>query len=554
MEGGSRPGGCRNIMKFFITNLPEGCTPWELKCGVASFGEVSGTFVAKKRDKDGRRFGFASFKDVKDISELEKALKGIKLGGCKMIVNVDRFCFDNGAGGVPANNSVQRPQQDCNDSGRQFNTRDCRSYRDVVGKGKMEGSSKEVGGSYSDRSAGGWKSVVVLDRTAAFRNLWGVAMVAKSVDLETLVDLNRLLRIAKRSQKFSRSWRCLGPWFSKLDAWEGQSLPFERVAWIRLLGVPLHLLESDVVKMIGERIGKVLYVPKSSAEEKDLSMARVGVLVGEVDRIKEFVVVRWKDRSFRILVEEELDVWVPDCLGVVVDVCPSGSSPAVASPVDRPVDPGFAGDDNVEVEESCMGEGAVGVDEPMLFPSKGLGSGEGHNEVHINLESFVDPDVGNRHKEVESNKGGIHYFKAGRKSKRFRKGGSKNSGHAVVGSPSGFLDSIEKGRPKKRNRVQESEFNEEVLESEDSDPFSLDNLLNQMRDNRTTRVGGQSPVATVNLNQPLNSDGIPVDITEGVEDEVSPEVQDQRIDGSLDPGILESEGTHREDEGPFHME
>ncbi|MFS8013511.1 hypothetical protein Hanom_Chr14g01333791 [Helianthus anomalus] len=268
-------------------------------------------------------------------------------------------------------------------------------------------------------------------------------------------------------------------------------------------------------------------------------MGRVGVLVGEVDRINEFVVVRWKDRSFRILVEDELDVWVPDCLGVVVDVSPSGSSPAVASPVDRPVEPSFAGDDNVEVEESCMGEGAVGVDEPTFSLSKGLGSGEGHNEVHINWESFVDPDVRYRHKEVETNEGGIHYFKAGRKSKRFRKGGSKNSGHAVA---------------QERNRSQESEFNEEVLESEDSDPFSLDNLLNQMRDNRSTRVGGQSPVATVNLNQPLNSDGIPVDIIEGVVDEVSPEVQDQRLDGSLDPGIPESEGTHREDGGPLQME
>ncbi|KAJ0485317.1 putative RNA recognition motif domain, nucleotide-binding alpha-beta plait domain superfamily [Helianthus annuus] len=311
MEGCSRPGGSRNITKFFITNLPEGCTPWELKCGVANFGEVSGTFVAKKRDKDGRRFGFASFKDVKDTSELEKALKGIKLGGCKLIVNIARFSFDNGAGGVPVNNSVQRPRQVCNDSGRQFNTRDFRSYRDVLGKGKVEGSSKEVGGSYSDSSVGGWKSVVVPDRTATFRDLWGVAMVAKSVDLETLVDLNRLFRIAKVNytniqylgglstlitfadesvaKNFLEAGDVWGPWFSKLDAWEGQSLSFERVAWIRLLGVPLHLLESDVVKMVGEGFGKVLYVPKSSGEEKDLSMGMVGVLVGEVDRIKEFV-------------------------------------------------------------------------------------------------------------------------------------------------------------------------------------------------------------------------------------------------------------------------
>ncbi|KAJ0714939.1 hypothetical protein HanPI659440_Chr13g0495091 [Helianthus annuus] len=306
--------------------------------------------------------------------------------------------------------------------------------------------------------------------------------------------------------------------------------------------------------MVGEGFGKVLYVPKSIGEEKDLSMGRVRVLVGEVDRIKEFVVVRWKDRSFRILVEEELDVWVPDCIGAVVDVSPSGSSPAVASPVDRPVEPGFAGDDNVEVEGTCMGEGAVGVDEPTPSLSKGVGSGEVPNEVHISWESFVDPGARNLSKEVEINNGGIHYFKAGRKSKRFRKGGSKNMGAAVVGSPSGLMDSIEKGRPKKRNRAQVGEYSKEVLESEDNDPFSLDNLLNQMRDNRSTRVDGQSPVASVNLNQPLNSDGIPIDIIEGVMDEVSSEDQDQRLDGSLDPGILESEGTHREDGGPLQME
>ncbi|MFS8000864.1 hypothetical protein Hanom_Chr13g01183581 [Helianthus anomalus] len=168
-----------------------------------------------------------------------------------------------------------------------------------------------------------------------------------------------------------------------------------------------------------------------------------------------------------------------------------------------------------------MGEGAVGVDEPTPSLSKVVGSGEGPNEVRINWESFVDPGAGNLFKEAGINNGGIHYFKAGRKSKRFRKGGSKNMGVAVVGSSSVLMDSIEKCRPKKRNRAQVGEYSEEVLESEDSDPFSLDNLLNQMRDKRSTRVDGQSPAATVILNQPLNSDGIPIDIIEGVMDEVS---------------------------------
>ncbi|KAJ0835336.1 hypothetical protein HanRHA438_Chr16g0754061 [Helianthus annuus] len=181
--------------------------------------------------------------------------------------------------------------------------------------------------------------------------------------METLVDLDQLLRIAKVdfsniqylgglsilitlvnkdvAKKFIEARDVWGPWFSKLDIWEGQSMPFERVAWLRLLGVPLHLVDSDVVKMVGEEFGKVLHVPKSFGGEKDLSMGRNGVLVGEVERIKEFVSIRWKNRRFRILVEEELDVWVPDCLGVVVGSSPAGSSPLVSSPVGRPVDSGF---------------------------------------------------------------------------------------------------------------------------------------------------------------------------------------------------------------------
>ncbi|KAM0047068.1 hypothetical protein Hdeb2414_s0009g00324161 [Helianthus debilis subsp. tardiflorus] len=142
---------------------------------------------------------------------------------------------------------------------------------------------------------------------------------------------------------------------------------FERVAWLRLLGVPLHLVVSDVIKMVGEEFGKVLHVQKSFGDEKDLSIGRIGVLVGEVERIKKSVLIRWKNRSFRILVEEELDIRVPDCLGVVEGVSPAVSSPMASSPVDRPVDPGNSGDLYVEDKEVCMGGGAVGEDEPSIL-------------------------------------------------------------------------------------------------------------------------------------------------------------------------------------------
>ncbi|KAM0026298.1 hypothetical protein Hdeb2414_s0020g00556641 [Helianthus debilis subsp. tardiflorus] len=289
--------------------------------------------------------------------------------------------MENGVGGNSKEFNVPKPQQTDFGANGSFNIRDSRSYSDVLGKGKMEGSCKEAGSSLAASCLAGRKTIMVPDRTAAFRELWGKAVVGRTADLEMLVDLDRLLRIAKvvysniqylgglsisisfcdeaAASKFLDSSGLWGPWFSKMAAWEGQSLPFERVACLRFLGVPLHLGDSDVLKMVGETFRKILHIQKSFGEDKDLSVVRVGVLAGDVERrIKVFVTVKWKNRSFRIWVEEELGIWVPDCLGVVVGSSPVVSSPMASSPVGGSADPGNQGEFYVEDEEVCMGDGS----------------------------------------------------------------------------------------------------------------------------------------------------------------------------------------------------
>ncbi|KAF5793347.1 hypothetical protein HanXRQr2_Chr09g0416441 [Helianthus annuus] len=212
-------------------------------------------------------------------------------------------------------------------------------------------------------------------------------------------------------------------------------MPFERVAWLRLLGVLLHLVDSDVLKMVGEEFGKVLHVQKSFGEDKDLSVVRIGVLAGDVERIKEFVTVKWINRSFRIWVEKELDICVSDCLGVVEGVNPAVSSPMASSPVGRPAEPGSSGDCYVEDEEVRMGEGAGREVGPIHSLSKEGGAGEVPNVVCINWQSFVDPCAGNVSNDSGTRNMDIHYFKAGRKTKRFRKGGPKSKVVCEFGQP-----------------------------------------------------------------------------------------------------------------------
>ncbi|KAJ0806725.1 hypothetical protein HanPI659440_Chr02g0092551 [Helianthus annuus] len=354
------------------------------------------------------------------------------------------------------------------------------------------------------------------------QDLKGVAVVGRTVDLETLVDLDRLLRIAKvtygkiqylgglsvlisfreepASRLFLESKDLWGPWFSKLSVWEGQSLPFEKVAWLRVIGLPLHLLDRDIIKLVGEPFGKILHVQKDFGDANDLSFVRVGVLSGVVVRIKEVVTLIWKERNYRIMVEEELDVWIPDCLGRMTEGSSAMSSSLASSPVINVTDPevggGFFGEDEEAGEETGSAKGGACAGDT----SKGGGNNNHSSEVQFNWQSFMGDSKGECTNVHGDGKKGIIFFKAGNKSKRRRKSGARNLSGSFMDSPNISLESCDKGRPTKRNRAHLDE---------ESDPFSIDRILAQMN-NCSDPLSSSSCVPSVNLNIPLNSDGVPI--------------------------------------------
>ncbi|KAF5781415.1 putative RNA recognition motif domain, nucleotide-binding alpha-beta plait domain superfamily [Helianthus annuus] len=367
-----------NITKLFVSNLPEGCTPWELRKCLEGYGEVTGTYVAKKRDKVGCRFGFVSFKNVVDKKDLVKIISGVRMGENKLKVNIARYAVENsGMADMPegkAKNSMAAGQSF---GGKPSQLRDTRSYSDVVGNFNGGGRAfRGQTGKQVEIEREPRKYVVVPDKSGAFKSLFGLSLVGRVVDLETLVDFDRLLNIAKvvvanvqylgglsilisfhdeaSANKFLESKVVWGPWFSRLDPWAGQSLPFERVAWLRMIGIPLHLYEPDVMVQVGELFGKVLHVPKMVEEDMDLSVCSVAVLVGEVGRINDAVTLRWSRKSYCIGVEEEQQVWIPDCLGVHGS---NGSKASESSPV---VNLQGSGREGSEGSSAKVGEGEVG--------------------------------------------------------------------------------------------------------------------------------------------------------------------------------------------------
>ncbi|KAF5795822.1 putative RNA-directed DNA polymerase [Helianthus annuus] len=366
------------LSKFFVSNLPDRCSSVAVGEFFSVFGNVARVYVARKRDKNGNNFGFVTFKGVKDTKDLEGRLKGIKMGSFKLQVNLARFAAENsGASASPAVGTGLpiRSGSGAWGQGNVDSLRDGRSYSDVLGKnkGKVSSSSVRDGGIDGVPVV---RSVVVPDRISAFKELTGLAVIGRTVNLETLVDFDKLLRIAKviftriqylgglfvmvsfpdepEMKRFLDSRNVWGPWFDKLEPWAGQSLPSERVAWLKLFGIPLNLLDADVFMQVGELFGKVLFVPKDTDADLDLSVVKIGVLVGEAKRCNESVSLKWKNKVFRIWVEEELEDWVPDCVDVESIDRSESESPLASSPVADPVSSG-----GVEVDETQKLEGQV---------------------------------------------------------------------------------------------------------------------------------------------------------------------------------------------------
>ncbi|KAM0065404.1 putative RNA recognition motif domain, nucleotide-binding alpha-beta plait domain superfamily [Helianthus debilis subsp. tardiflorus] len=342
----------KKITKFFVTNLPSGCNPWDITEFVKVFGEVAGVYIAKKKDKNGNRFGFLSFSNVRDAKELERALNGTKMGDSKLKVNITRFASENVGlldGAEPWKKDVPDLQKGGKHGNQQFRNNAFikegggRSFSDLFVKGN--GAS----GSVSTTPPKEGITVEVYENIVAFQELIGSAAVGRRSNLRILNTLFSLMTKAgvdefsisylgglyvlvklqdkERCNSFIGNHALWESWFSSLDHWNGQSLPFERIAWLKVVGVPLHLAVDEVYDSIARHFGKIVHASDRSPDDIDLSVNCIGVLRGDGDRIAEVVSLTWKDRRFKVWVEEVAEEWTPEGLEKDESETDGGKSP-----------------------------------------------------------------------------------------------------------------------------------------------------------------------------------------------------------------------------------
>ncbi|KAJ0482641.1 putative RNA recognition motif domain, nucleotide-binding alpha-beta plait domain superfamily [Helianthus annuus] len=322
------------ITKFYVARLPEKCSSEDIAEVLRNFGEIEGIYIARKRDKRGFRFGFASFKGVKDERELEERMSNVWMGSYKLFINVAKFSKEN----EDRRDGKTKVQKSKAMEDRIFGQNEKESNR----FGTFVSNTKSYAGVVSGNHHVNIKKmeVVVSEYAKAFVEFHGSAIIGKTKDLWTLRKLNILLKEANfgdstikylgglsvlivfKSSFEADSFRSNAPgfgWFDYVEIWRGQTVAFERLAWLNIHGVPLHLAGNETFDSIGRCFGKVVHASQRQPEDNYLLYDCVCVMSDSVKRIEEEVVIVEEGKRFRVWVEEERGDWTPDSLEIQSD-------------------------------------------------------------------------------------------------------------------------------------------------------------------------------------------------------------------------------------------
>ncbi|KAJ0843387.1 putative RNA recognition motif domain, nucleotide-binding alpha-beta plait domain superfamily [Helianthus annuus] len=351
----------RNATSFFISNLPESCSRDTLWRAFEHLTNLEDVFVPVKTDRAGNRFGFVKLSNIKDLAWWIEKLKQVRIDGAIIGVSLAKFRRDGSKVEEPkVRSSVFSRLQENRERMSVFSRLQEPSagvqiakVQPKKNKTQIYGHGRIMGRSFCDvvqnHSKEDPEKVKVIElsplNTEMKKSNELKSLVGEAKDIDTLNDLKNLLNEglglsylgglkvlihfndAMEADAYLRkeveTWE---KWFSRLYVWDGAPPIFDRVAWIKILGVPASLWDRHIFNKIGERCGRLLVKSEASSEDDNLAEERVAVLVCSGKRISDEFSISWKEHNIKIWVEEISGQWVPNFLNKDVKEDVKGSS------------------------------------------------------------------------------------------------------------------------------------------------------------------------------------------------------------------------------------
>ncbi|KAF1893040.1 hypothetical protein Lal_00024162 [Lupinus albus] len=236
----------QNSMSFFLTNFPTDFGAKEMWEIFNKWGKCVDVVIPSRKDKYGKKFGFARFLNVQDIKSMVEKLDRIRIGSYKIWVYIPKF--DRGQGSKQVQSSHFTRTQPATSSGHQGGCQPLTSLRDgqshqkpVLEYQTAEASPTWLSNSYIGIAA----NYVDCDVLSGRLHMNGFS----SINPTHLGGQMFLLRAEEDGEledfiKEEHDW--FQNQFEVLRKWETSDVPTERFSWIRCYGIPLHPWEEKL--------------------------------------------------------------------------------------------------------------------------------------------------------------------------------------------------------------------------------------------------------------------------------------------------------------------
>ncbi|GKC67933.1 cytochrome P450 [Tanacetum coccineum] len=303
----------RNKTKtFYFTNFPSRWDHVVMKEIFAKYGRVEDVFIAKKRNKQGKRFGFSRFKDVINPSAFERLLNTICIGTQQLRCNIARF---------------QRRAYEGHGTNRQHNhTTHHRQVAPFAG-GSNKGTYVDILKGTPNPSPTTLKQTLNIHLTiqrppnqpvfssiiAELKSISGATnthnlFIDEGFDDFSIKYIGGLYLLIQLPNHGLASKGLSNPTFishfMSLQPWNTNFRVTNRLTWIAISRLPPQLWISNPFSRIAEHWGKVMIEEDCSKRQFNRTTGKVCILTDKLDFIRETILVPVNKETISVRVFE----------------------------------------------------------------------------------------------------------------------------------------------------------------------------------------------------------------------------------------------------------
>ncbi|XVF34731.1 hypothetical protein REPUB_Repub18cG0084400 [Reevesia pubescens] len=279
-----------------------------LKDNTAGLGRLVDIYIPDRKDRRGGNFGFARFKEAKNINSLLKSLDSIWFGSYKLRVSVaNTSIVKNGkarAGDNPSLSPYNSKQPDnptallAEHKNKTFKEALLSNLPTSADRRRTAQTNIVIPVNEEDRewlrncAVGTLRDLESMSSIQDF--LWNFGLQCEIIPMggfQVLIKSEDTVQISDFIDSEHDKWSC---WFHSLKLWEPLAVSQERFTWVRIVGLPLHAWNIKSFKLLGDLVGKFVAADKDTENKCLMDKARVLVSVPSAASV---------DSSFKVMID-----------------------------------------------------------------------------------------------------------------------------------------------------------------------------------------------------------------------------------------------------------